>query len=109
MGGSSTKPGKGERGVVAVAEDYHQGVGGTSGIRIFIYFRGPVGADFWRRNLGGHPLHRTVPGGVPGLGGETIDREAPTATDGWKMGIHLGGGKREEAGFKEMEEHIWRK
>ena len=36
-----------------------------------------------------------VPGGVPGLGGMTIEREAPAATDIQKMGIHLvGGGKR---------------
>ena len=34
-------------------------------------------------------------GGVQGRGGETIHREAPAATDRWKMEINLGGsGKR---------------
>ena len=48
--------------------DPQQGGGGAAGIRIFLLRHGPVGADFWCRNLGGNPLHG------PGTGGGSRTR-----------------------------------
>ena len=60
--------------------DPQQGGGGAAGIRIFLLRHGPVGADFWCRNLGGNPLHGPGTGGVPGPGVLTVDREAHVET-----------------------------
>ena len=45
-----------------------------------------------RGDLGGHPPHGQVPGGVSYPGGETADRTAPTEDNVRDVLIHLGGG-----------------
>ena len=99
MAGGSHKPVKGAGGVAVVEEDSQQGGGNSAGIRIFLQRRGPFGADYRCRNLGGHPLHGPGPGRVTTQGVDTIDREAPAATDRRKMVIHLGGGGKRGGGI----------
>ena len=63
-----------------VGDNSQKGGGGAAGIRIFFKLC-PVGADFSRINLGCNPLHGPGPGGVPGPGGATVDRESPAETE----------------------------
>ena len=57
----------------------------------FFNFRGTDGSALWRRDLGGHPLHGKIPGGVPGSGGAASDREDPDEENLQEVRVHLGG------------------
>ena len=56
-----------------------QGGGGAAGVWVLFLSRGTGGVALHIGDLGGHPLHGKVSGGVSVPGGETADREALAA------------------------------
>ena len=102
MSEGSHKPGKGAGSVAVVDEYSQQGGGDAAGIRIFLQRRGPFGADFRCRNLGGHPPYGPGTGRVPTQVGQELTWQGPGR---WQrqqhkrtsMGWEIDGGNEEDS------------